>query len=175
MASTPPPPRRLGRRTVLRGAGTVAIALPWLEAMDRRAEAAPATGPARRFVGVFQPGGTIRPRYTPTGTETSFVLGPILKPLEPMQSRILVIDGLDMKSAVGTQHQSGIIALLTGTTQQGGGYGAGPSIDQVMAPRISAGKRKASIQMAVRWATGKSRGLLSPYNALSFENGPGFS
>jgi hypothetical protein len=166
--------RRLSRRTVLRGTGAVAIALPWLEAMEGRPQAAPLPGPARRFVGVFQPGGTIRPRYTPTGTETAFTVGPILKPLEPMQSRLVVIDGLDLKCAFGTQHQSGICALLTGTTQQGNGYAGGPSIDQVIATRISEGKKpKGSLQLAVRWATGKSRGLLSPYGSLVFEDAPG--
>jgi hypothetical protein len=157
---------------MLRGAGPVAIALPWLEAMGT---AAPLAGPARRFVGVFQPGGTVRARYTPTGTETSFTLGPILEPLQPLQSRLLLIDGLDMKSAIGQQHQGGMVALMTGTPQQKNGYAAGPSIDQVIATRISAGKSKSSIQMAVRWATGKSRGLLSPYGSLAFEDDADFS
>jgi hypothetical protein len=164
---------------VIRGAGSIAIALPWLEIMSpRRAQAAPPAGPARRFVGIFQPGGTVRSKYTPSGTETDFTLGPILKPLEPMQDRLLVLDGLDMDSAIGEQHQSGIVALLTGTPQknQGSGYAAGPSIDQVIATRISAGKKpRASIQLAVRWATGRSKGRLSPINVLSFEDNATFN
>jgi hypothetical protein len=170
---------RLPRRAVIRGAGTIAIALPWLEVMSgRRAHAAPPAGPARRFLGIFQPGGTVRPKYTPTGTEMAFTMGPILKPLEPMQSKLLVIDGLDLKSAVGEQHQSGIVALFTGTPQKNGGsgYAAGPSIDQVIATRISAGKKpRASIQMAVRWATGKSKGRLHPINALNYEDNGTFN
>jgi len=170
---------RLNRRHLLRGAGSVAIALPWLEAMSpRRARAAPPPGPARRFVGVYQPGGTVRERYTPTGTETAFTMGPILKPLEPLQSRLLVIDGLDMQSAIGEQHQAGIVALLTGTPQKGGdaGYATGPSIDQVIATRISAGKKpRASIQLAIRWATGRSKGLLHAINCLSFEDNARFN
>lgn len=172
------PKFRLSRRELMRGAGTIAIALPWLEAMGGKAHAAPVPGPARRFLGVFQPGGTVRPRYTPTGTETAFTMGPILAPLQPMQSRLLVIDGLDMPSAIGDQHQAGIVALLTGTPQKNGGsgYAAGPSIDQVIATRISAGKKpKASIQMAVRWATGKSHGLLHPINSLNFEDNGSFN
>jgi hypothetical protein len=167
---------RLDRRTLIRGGGSIALALPWLEAMERGARAATTT-PAR-FLAVFQPGGTVRARYTPTGTETEFTLGPILAPLEPLQDRLLVLDGLDLKSAVGEQHQAGIVALLTGTPQRDdhGGYAGGPSIDQVIATRISAGKkRKASLQMAVRWATGRSKGRLSPINALSFEDNGMFS
>ncbi|AGP33240.1 DUF1552 domain-containing protein [Sorangium cellulosum] len=159
---------------MLRGAGAIAVALPWLEIMgtERLARAQPA--PARRFLAVYTPGGTLMDRWRPTGTETSFTLGPILAPLAPVQDRLLVVDGLDMKSARGEQHQAGIIAWLTGTSQEGasnGGYGRGPSIDQVIASRISAGRKaKASLQLAVRWATGKSHGLMSPMNVVNFED-----
>lgn len=163
---------RLKRRAVLKGAGSIAIALPWLEVMGsgRKANAQTAAT-AKRFVTVFQPGGTVRANYTPTGTETAPVLSTILKPLEPVKSKIIIIDGLDMKSAVGEQHQAGIIAWLTGTVQtaSNGNYGAGPSIDQVLAQTLSKNKKLNSIQMAVRWATGKSHGLISPINAANFE------
>src|SRR6185369_17673488 len=45
-----------------------------------------------------------------------------------------------------------------------------PSIDQVLATRLSAGKSYGSLQFAVRWATGKSHGKLSPMNALYFSD-----
>ncbi|AUX47589.1 hypothetical protein SOCE26_091110 [Sorangium cellulosum] len=164
---------RLSRRAMLRGAGAIAVALPWLEIMgtERQAHAQPA--PARRFLAVYTPGGTVIDRWRPTGTETSFTLGPILAPLAPVQDRLLVVDGLDMQSARGEQHQSGIIAWLTGTPQEltsNGGYAGGPSIDQVIASRISAGRTaEASLQLAVRWATGKSHGLMTPMNIANFE------
>lgn len=163
-------PLRLDRRSLLRGMAGVAIGLPWLECMGTpRAHAAAS---ASRFVTVYQPGGTVLDKWRPTGSESSFKLSPILAPLEPMQSKLLVLDGLDMKSAVGEQHQAGIIAWLTGTTQSSTNrnYAGGPSIDQVLASRLSSGKAKASIQLALRWATGKSHGLLSPMNAANYEN-----
>jgi Protein of unknown function (DUF1552) len=174
---------RLSRRAVLRGVGSIAIALPWLEIMgeERRAHAA---DPAKRFVAVFQPGGSVidngqgQNRWRPTGTETDFKLSPILAPLEAIKQKLLVVDGLSMKSAQGEQHQAGIIAFLTGTTQANGGTGfsQGPSIDQVIATKISKGiKAKPSIEMAVRWGTGKSHGLLDPKNALIFEDDNKFS
>lgn len=169
---------RISRRTVLRGAGSIAIALPWLEAMGPSKRAHAAT-PAARFLAVYQPGGTVMNKWRPTGTETNFTLSPILAPLDPVKSKLLVIDGLDMKSAVGEQHQAGIIAWLTGTVQTAanGNYSGGPSLDQAIATRISAGGKKprASIEMAVRWATGKSHGLLSPINAANFEDNGKFS
>src|SRR5690242_13038382 len=92
---------KLSRRTVIRGAGTIAIALPWLEAMGRRAQAQTTTVPLKRLITVYQPGGAVRSgsigdKYTPTGSETSFTLSPILAPLQPMQSRIIVADGLNL-------------------------------------------------------------------------------
>jgi hypothetical protein len=167
---------RLNRRAVLKGAGSIAIALPWLEIMGRGRRASAQTTPtAKRFVTVFQPGGTVRANYTPTGSESAPVFGSILAPLEPMKSKLLVIDGLDMKSAVGEQHQAGIIAWLSGSVQIGTDAASykytkdSGSIDQVLAPKLSMGKRFGSVQMAVRWATGKSHGLISPINAANFE------
>ncbi len=186
------PPFRLSRRAVLRGAGSIAIALPWLEIMqpERSARAQANGATAQRFVSVYTPGGAvIQPvnRWSPTGTEDAPVLSPILAPLEPVKDRILVVDGLEMASAVGEQHQAGIIALLTGTSQNmpppNGGipgmnsYARGPSIDQVLATRLQADspRPRKSIEMAVRWATGKSHGLISPINALNYEDDASFS
>jgi hypothetical protein len=183
---------RLNRRDVLKGVGSIAIALPWLEAMqpERQARAQTLGVTAQRFVSVYTPGGTvIQPvnKWSPTGTETAPVLSPILAPLEPVKDKILILDGLNMASAVGEQHQAGIIALLTGTGQNmpppAGGipgmnsYGRGPSIDQVLATRLQAAtpRSRKSIELAVRWATGKSHGLISPINAINFEDNAEFS
>jgi len=167
---------RLSRRTLLRGAGSVAIALPWLEIMEpeRRSEAAPAT--AGRFLAVYQPGGSVLERWRPTGTESNFTLSPILAPLEAVKNRIVVLDGIDMKSAVGEQEQSGMIALLSGTRQitANTGYAKGPSLDQVLATRLAGNRRFPSLALAVRWGTGKSHGRLHPINALNFEDNATF-
>jgi len=165
---------RLGRRTVLKGVGSIAIALPWLEIMRRGRRARAAAAPPARFLAVYQPGGTVLSKWTPTGTEADFVLSPILAPFQPVKDKILVFSGIDMKSAVGEQRQSGIIAWLTGSVQTTPVSSTsfskdGPSIDQVLAPRLSAGKRKQSLYMAVRWGTGKSHGRLSPMNISNFE------
>jgi hypothetical protein len=167
---------RLSRRAVLRGAGSVAIALPWLEAMGSARSAQAAAGPAKRFISVYTPGGTVLENWRPSGSETEFTLSPILAPLAAHQGRLLVVDGVDMKSAVGEQNQSGIVAWLTGTPQRETvprGFAAGPSIDQVLAPRLSSGAL-GSLQVAVRWGTGKSHGLPHPINIANFANTPTF-
>src|SRR5688500_12437546 len=125
---------RLSRRAVLRGAGGIAIALPWLEIMGG-GRVANAADPGKRFVTVYTPGGSVidngagENRWRPTGTETEFTLSPILLPFELIKHKLLVVDGLSMYSAQGEQHQAGIIAWLTGTTQEAGSYSFGPSID----------------------------------------------
>ncbi|HXU64921.1 MAG TPA: DUF1552 domain-containing protein, partial [Polyangia bacterium] len=78
----------LSRRTILRGVGGAAIALPFLEAMlPRRARAAT---PPKRFVVMFSPNGTL-PSWTPSGTETNFTLSPILSPLAPHQGDLVIV------------------------------------------------------------------------------------
>jgi hypothetical protein len=171
------PQFRLSRRAVLRGAGSVAIALPFLEIMEpsRAARAQNAPVAAKRFITVFQPGGTVRAKYTPTGGETDFTLSPILSPFEAVKGKILVLDGLNMDCADHNklqveQHQGGAMGWLTGAVQPGANnFQAAPSIDQVLAEKLSAGKKRASLQMAVRWATGKSHGQIHPINAVNFE------
>ncbi len=174
---------KLSRRTVIRGAGSVAIALPWLEVMGRgrRANAQAASVPLKRFVTVYQPGGTVRSgsigdKYTPTGSETSFTMSPILMPLDPVKSKLLVVDGLNLTCGDQSkydveQHQGGSVGWLTGAIQKGAlNYPApSPSIDQVLATRLSTGKPFGSLQLAVRWATGKSHGKLSALNAMFFQ------
>jgi hypothetical protein len=104
------------------------------------------------------------------------VLSPILAPLESVRDQLLVVQGLNMRSAVGEQHQAGIVALLTGTEQGSPNqYSGGPSLDQVIAKIASAGMPRPSLEVAVRWATGKSHGLLHPINSLTFADDQNFS
>ena len=176
---------RLSRRTVLRGAGSIAIALPWLELMREERPAHAAGENARRFVGVYTPGGTVHlgsdgtDKWSPTGSETDFELGPILTPLASVQERLIVPTGINLASAVGEQQQAGLIALLTGTPQarplDGSlGYAGGPSLDQVLATLLPKADLP-SLGLAVRWGTGRAHGLANPSNILSFADDPSFT
>jgi hypothetical protein len=167
---------RLSRRAVLRGAGGVAIALPWLEIMGGGRESRAQAPPARRFLAVFNPGGTILEKWTPIGGESDFTLSPILTPFEPVRDGLLVLNGIDMKSALGEQEAAGMSAWLTGTPEvllQG--YATGPSIDQVLAPRLSEGQAFRSLELAVRWGTGKCKGVASPWDVVNFADDGAFT
>jgi Protein of unknown function (DUF1552) len=171
------PQFRLNRRALLRGTGSVAIALPWLELMTPERPARAAAPPAKRFVGIYTPGGTVLSNWRPTGTEAAFTLSPILQPLSPVQNRIMVVDGIDMTCALGEPNQAGLIGLLTGTKQSGSpmNFANGPSVDQVLAGRLSHGLRLPSLELAVRWGTGKAHGLVSPIDILNFADTPTFT
>jgi hypothetical protein len=166
---------KLDRRTLLRGAGGIAIALPWLEIMGPSKLAhAQAAGTAKRFLSVYTPGGTVLDKFWPSATNPTS--SPILTPLAPVKDKLLVLKGLNMDCAIGEQHQAGIIGFLTGSKQSGSpkDFSSYASIDQVIATRIQADPlthtKIGSLQMGVRWATGKSHGLLSPINAANFED-----
>ena len=163
---------RLHRRALLQGAGGIAIALPWLEIMGFERSSHAAALPAKRFLTVYTPGGTVIEKWTPQATgETLGALSPILAPLEAQKQRLVVLGDLDMTSAVGEQRQAGMIALLTGMRQPStpsGSFGTGPSIDQTLVSRLSAGKKAPSLQLAIRWGVGKSFGKPTANNILNY-------
>jgi hypothetical protein len=153
--------RPLSRRTILRGAGGAAIALPWLEAMrPRRAHAAAA--PVRRFIVMFSPNGTIPSAWTPVpgSGETDFTLSPILAPLETHKADLVVISGLDQKGAGGDGHQNGIGGMLTGQPLNAGpfagvgappaGWPMGASIDQRIAEGLAVPTKLRSLELGVQ-------------------------
>ena len=153
--------RALSRRTLLRGLGGIAIALPWLESMDVRA--AGATYPTR-FVALFSACGTVPGNFFPAGgTESSFTLPPILAPLEPHRAHLLIADGVRMESTYrgpGEGHMMGMGGWLTGTELQPGtlfsdgsgtpaGWGGGPSVDQAIAAGIGKTTAFKSLELGV--------------------------
>jgi len=155
--------KKLNRRTFLRGAGGVAIALPFLGAM---AESAKAEVFPKRFLVFFTGLGQVKTSWAPTGTETNFSLGKVLAPLEPHKSDLLILEGVDMESAYhgpGDPHQQGIAHSLTGTEMQEGdlfpyacnpgksvGWGGGISVDQYLANKIGKSTKFPSLEFGVQ-------------------------
>ncbi len=121
-----------------------------------------ATPPPKRLVVVFSANGTIFNSWAPTGTETNFTLSPILSSLAPFQKKLLVLDGINVKSAgfgPGDDHMKGMghmltgIELLAGDTMGGAGTPAGLaggiSIDQRIANDIGQNTRFPSLEFGV--------------------------
>ncbi len=190
----------LSRRSLLRGAGGIAIALPLLEAMIGRRSHAAGDGPPPRFLVVFSANGTIEERWNPVGGEEDFVLddpedpGRILAPLEPFKDRLLVLGGLDMLSRDhgpgGNGHDLGMGHMLTGADLVVGPSGVGefshlpdgtvggPSIDQVIADLIGQETAFRSLELGVQANLDVNRQLTSrmcyrgPFEVLPPENDP---
>lgn len=160
------PSRPISRRTVIRGAGGVALALPFLDVMRPRLAKA-ATAP-KRFVVFFSANGMIKDQWQPTGTETAFTLSPILMPLAAHQSDLLIMRGLNNEASymyAPNAHDASCATMLTanklvvgpsGTGRAGhvlDGTSAGPSIDQEIARVIGGATKIPSLELGVQSTT----------------------
>ncbi len=141
---------RLSRRTLLRGAGGVAIALPFLEAMERPARAQ--SDATRRLIFSFKPNGDQITRRFDVEGETDFVLGEFLAPLEPYRSDLLFANKLNKyfhrleTHERADQHQQGGASLAPWSSGEGDfpvggeertiGYVLGPSADHAIGDRV---------------------------------------
>jgi len=154
---------RLSRRAFLRGAGGVAVGLPFLGSLHREARAGGDF--PQRFLVFFSPNGTIHDQWVPSGSENDFELSRILAPLERHKSNLLILDGIDMESAYhgpGDGHQTGMAHMLTATEiiegdtgGHGMGWGGGISIDQELARNIGTQTRFASLELGVQTGFGE--------------------
>lgn len=176
---------KINRRTLLRGAGGVALGLPWLEAMGLPGRGvARAAGIPKRFIVFFTPNGTIREAWTPQGTETSWTTSRILAPLEAYKDYLVLLDGVDNQSATsgpGDDHQKGMGTMLTGTellagTVKGGcetcpaaGYAGGISIDQEIVQKSAVKTKIPSLELGVN---ARSTGTVWGYSNYAGSNMP---
>lgn len=154
---------KLSRRALLRGAGGIAVGLPFLEIMGSGSARAQSTPVPQRFVVFFSPNGSIRENWTPSGSETDFQLSRILAPLEQYKQKLVVIDGLYEDGAgngPGDDHMRGMGYMLTSTellpgTTQGGccepaGLAGGISVDQKIAGAIGTSTKFKSVEFGVQ-------------------------
>jgi hypothetical protein len=106
--------RRLSRRAVLRGMGTV-IALPLLEAMlPRGLGAEKATKPPRRMAFIYSPNGAVMPHWTPKKEGTDFELPTCLEPMADHRKDMLVFSGLTCDKARANGDGAGDHARASG-------------------------------------------------------------
>lgn len=149
---------RISRRTVLRGLG-VSVALPWLEAMGPLTAWAGTTEAEKaapnRLAFLYVPNGVNMADWTPTTDGADFELTPILKPLENVRDKLMVLSGLTADKARphgdgGGDHARALAAFLTGAQPRktdGTDIRAGISVDQVAAARLADRTRLASLEI----------------------------
>jgi hypothetical protein len=173
---------RIHRRTLLRGAGGVAIGLPFLSAMLAPGRSHADQAMPKRLIVFFSPGGTLLDKWRPVGSERDFTLQPMMAPLAPYQDRLTFLSGLDMSiTSIGNghPHARGMGGILTGrellpgnynTNGGNAGFAAGASIDQVIAASISRGLRFPSLEVSAGWGTGLAAGgQPHPGSILSYQ------
>jgi hypothetical protein len=144
-------PRMITRRTVLRGVG-VTMALPWLESLSSWTpvvKAAEAAFP-QRFAVLFMGNGINGNHWWARGSGAEMKLSRSLAPLEPIKTKINVINGLFNQPAVGIGiHPGQTGALLSGVPiQRGATVRGGISMDQILANRIGQETSHSSIVLA---------------------------
>lgn len=121
----------IDRRAFLRGAGGVALGLPFLQAMLPRGASAQAAKPPTRLLTFFTANG-INERAWPTSMELA---GTTLAPLERFKDRLIVTRGLAMESAMADtgahdgSHYNGWAHMLVGDLQDGTRSGGNVSFD----------------------------------------------
>lgn len=147
---------RISRRTVLKGLGAAAVALPWLEAMaPLRALAGTASKAPTRLAFLYVPNGVVMPDWRPTADGALGELPPILKPLETVKNDLLVLTGLTADKARPNgdgpgDHARALAAFLTGCQPRktdGADIRVGTSVDQVAASRIGDQTRLPSLEI----------------------------
>src|SRR3989449_774810 len=140
--------KSLPRRTVLRGLGAT-MALPFLEAMlPVRGRAA--AQPVHRFLTFYVPNGMAMEYWSPKGEGSAFELSPILEPLAPFRSQMLVLSGI--KANWNYIHAGASGSFLTGTTHGGRNEVeiiADVSMDQLLARRFARETQVASLELSM--------------------------
>jgi hypothetical protein len=135
--------KRISRRAVIRGAGGVGIALPFLEAMRPRHASAAAATP-KRLITWYSGNGQMPAYWYPMGTETNFTLNAAHKPLEAYKSKLILFNGI--KNDAGNDpvyggHQGSFGSMLSGSSfvspqSFNTMRPSKPSIDQLVADKI---------------------------------------
>jgi hypothetical protein len=119
----------ISRRTLLKGIGSVAVGLPWLEEMlITSANASPSAAITARAFNVFFGLGI------PAPLQLEGFAG-VLEPLQPLRSKLLILRNVDQvrcDERGSNAHYDGSTAAFTAEPPNGTARAGGPSIDQVI-------------------------------------------
>jgi hypothetical protein len=159
--------KAIPRRTFLRGAGAT-LALPFLDAMVPAFAASDVTPPLK-LANVYLTTGRIMENWTPKTVGENFKLPPTMEPFAPYRDQMLVISGMDIKSADllpgerGGPHARPCAAYLTGVHPFGDRVGI--SADQIIAKHIGQNTPLSSLELSLdtpEWV-GQGGGTYQPF------------
>jgi len=166
--------KKLPRRTVLRGLGSV-VALPFLESMvPAVARAQNAATPPLRFGAIYVPNGIpmahAEPQWIPAGPAGDLELMPILKPLEPFRDQLTVVGNISRAGGADvTDHAVSSAGWLSGAIAkptEAEDIRVGVSIDQVLAKHIGQDTPFPSLEYATEDFGGYIGGCVPGYSCV---------
>src|SRR5207302_2604625 len=117
-----------------------------------------AASPKMRAAFLYQMHGAIMQQWTPKGEGTNFEFTRILKPLEPLRDHLLIVSGLEVKTAgpapgeSGGDHVRSAAAFLSGARPKhtaGADVYLGTTIDQVIARKIGQDTALPSFELGI--------------------------
>ncbi len=149
---------QLSRRTFLRGAGGVTMALPWMEShqvwgddqrslKSARQQGDQGSTPPRRLVVLFSGNGFHSGEFWAKKSDSGLQLGQVLSPIADFSKRVTFVRGLFNEQALkGNIHSSQTGNMLSGAPlASGGAIRSGTSFDQVIAQRYGRSTRVPSL------------------------------
>lgn len=141
----------LSRRAMLRGTG-VALALPWLDAMQPAIAKPASAATPKRFAWAYVPNGVVQDAWHPTTTGSDWEMTPSLEPLAPFRNQLNVFTGLDreFRGGTGVHAQAGCCWLTSSppTEALDGGFPVNTSLDQLIARKIGQDTLLPSLELS---------------------------
>lgn len=135
--------RKLDRRTILRGAG-VAMALPWMTAMQKACAGADTKESPRRFVSMSLGLGLLADNLNPKQAGRDYEPSLYLKPLQDLRNQMTIVSG-SSHPGVGGGHRAEA-SILTANPVGSSGRGKNTiSVDQYMAKHLGSKTRFSSL------------------------------
>lgn len=135
--------RKLDRRTILRGAG-VAMALPWMTAMQKALAGSNETESPRRFVSMSLGLGLLADNLNPKKAGTDYEPSLYLKPLQDLRNQMTIISG-SSHPGVGGGHRAEASILTANPVGSSGRGKNSVSLDQYMAKYLGDKTRFSSL------------------------------
>ena len=133
------------RRTFLRGAAGALVPLPFLNLMERRAQAQPGPDQSRqpvRFITLFKPNGVHPPSWNiEGGKENDFRMSPLMAPFAKHRDDLLILD--NMGDFGFSSHSNSTRRFLSGHHQNR----KSASVDQLIADQISGDTAHRSLEL----------------------------
>ena len=156
----------LNRRDVLRGAGGIALGLPFLEAMSWGAESKPAAELPKRVACLFFPNGVSLPpksnehyadwHWFPQGQGRDYTLNLSTAAFEKHRAEITFLSGLSNPSGRKMAGHGVSDVFLTAGTVDPNAYSNSVSMDQVVAEQVGEQTRLPSLALSCGGGVGTS-------------------